>query len=209
MKRLMSAWGMFLLAAPLAALDHPGMVSATGDGLRIIAEGRPTVSIAVDPAADMAVKIAAANLAKDFERVCGEAGVLALPDAGVTVNFNARLNEAKENIYSVFYPMVARRVVANEVKVKVPGVTSRRDADKNGLDMPRREATPGTLDTVPEPLDPGITFERVIVDWSGSPIRGYLNGDNPKYAPPAKPKTDCGALDRSEPYITSSSPATR
>ena len=108
------------------------------------------------------MRIAAANLAKDFERVCGEAGVLALP--GEVVNFNARLNEAKENIYSVFYPMVARRVVANEVKVKVPGVTSRRGADKNGLDMPRREVTPGTLDIVLEPLDPGIAFERVIVD---------------------------------------------
>ena len=122
---------------------------------------------------------------------------------GQEINFNARLNEAKENIYSVFYPTVARRVVANEVNVKVPGVTSRRGADKNVLDMPRREVTPGTLDIILEPLDPGIAFERVIVDWSGSPIRGYLNGDNPKYAPPAKPKADPGALDRPEPYITS------
>ena len=110
---------------------------------------------------------------------------------GQEVNFNARLNEAKENIYSVFYPTVARRVVANEVKVKVPGVTSRRGADKNGLDI------------ILEPLDPGVAFERVIVDWSGAPIRGYLNGDRPKYAPPAKPKADPGALDRPEPYITS------
>ena len=55
-------------------------------------------------------------------------------------------------------------MVANEVKVKVPGVTSRRGADKSGLDMPRREVTPGTLDIVLEPLDPGIAFERVIVD---------------------------------------------
>ena len=101
---------------------------------------------------------------------------------GQEVNFNARLNEAKGNIYAVFYPTVARRVVANEVKVAVAS---------------------NALKVVLEPLDPGVAFERVIVDWSGRPIRGYLNGDLPPYAPPAKPKGNGGLLDRPEPYVTS------
>jgi hypothetical protein len=32
-----------------------------------------------------------------------------------TVNFNHNLNELPENVYSVFYPTVARRVIEKEV----------------------------------------------------------------------------------------------
>ena len=39
------------------------------------------------------------------------------------VNFNARLNEDPQNIYSVFYPTVARRVVENTVTLTLPQPT--------------------------------------------------------------------------------------
>ena len=65
----------------------------------------------------------------------------------VEVNFNANLNENPENIYSVFYPTVARRVVEKKVPVK---------AGKTG-------------ETILEiaPLDPGIVFEKIVIDLGG------------------------------------------
>jgi hypothetical protein len=65
-----------------------------------------------------------------------------------TVNFNADLNEKPENIYTAFYPTVARRVVAKQVKLKLP--------------------TTGKMQTlVIKPLDPGIVFEKIVVDCGG------------------------------------------
>lgn len=66
------------------------------------------------------------------------------------VNFNGRLNEDPENVYSVFYPTVARRVVENVVEFEV----GKPDAD--GLH---------TLSI--SPLDPGIVFEKIVVDCGG------------------------------------------
>ncbi len=66
-----------------------------------------------------------------------------------TVNFNSDLNEKKENIYSVFYPTVARRVVEKKVELTVPVTV-------DGLQML-------TL----SPLDPGIVFEKIVVDFGG------------------------------------------
>jgi hypothetical protein len=66
-----------------------------------------------------------------------------------TVNFNSDLNEKTENIYAVFYPTVARRVVAKQVKLKLPAT-----ADK-------------TQTLVIKPLDPGIVFEKIVVDCGG------------------------------------------
>lgn len=66
------------------------------------------------------------------------------------VNFNGRLNEDPENVYSVFYPTVARRVVENVVELEV----GKPDAD--GLH---------TLSI--SPLDPGIVFEKIVVDCGG------------------------------------------
>ncbi|MDE5813670.1 MAG: glycosyl hydrolase 115 family protein, partial [Muribaculaceae bacterium] len=63
------------------------------------------------------------------------------------VNFNANLNEDPENIYSVFYPTVARRVVEKTVPVKV---------GKTGETM---------LEIAP--LDPGIVFEKIVIDLGG------------------------------------------
>ena len=63
------------------------------------------------------------------------------------VNFNARLNEAPENIHSVYYPTVARRVVENTVKLPV----SQRSVHELTL----------------RPLSPGIVFEKIVVDYGG------------------------------------------
>lgn len=66
------------------------------------------------------------------------------------VNFNGRMNEDPENVYSVFYPTVARRVVENVIEFEV----GKPDAD--GLH---------TLSI--SPLDPGIVFEKIVVDCGG------------------------------------------
>ena len=64
------------------------------------------------------------------------------------VNFNHNLNEAKENIYSVFYPTVARRVVESVVTLPI---------DKTKAEH--------LLTLCPE--DPAIVFEKVVVDAGG------------------------------------------
>ena len=66
------------------------------------------------------------------------------------VCFNDRLNEKPENIYSIFYPTVARRVVESVVTLPVGrGV-------KGGIH---------TLTLIPD--DPAIVFEKVVVDAGG------------------------------------------
>lgn len=75
------------------------------------------------------------------------------------VNFNARLNEDPANRYSVFYPTVARRVVAEKVRFdRLPA----RDGD-------------GRLTVELAPLDPGVAFEKIVVAWGEGPA-GYLFG---------------------------------
>ena len=72
-----------------------------------------------------------------------------------TINFNSNLNEQPENIYSIYYPTVARRVVASKVQLST-------GAGSHTLRI--------------EPLDPGIVFEKVVVDCGGySP--SYLFGE--------------------------------
>ncbi|MDR0895864.1 MAG: glycosyl hydrolase 115 family protein [Prevotellaceae bacterium] len=65
------------------------------------------------------------------------------------VNFNYNLNESPENVYSVFYPTVARRVVESMVKLPLAAA----DDDLHTLTI--------------TPLDPGIVFEKVIIDFGG------------------------------------------
>ena len=65
----------------------------------------------------------------------------------VTVNFNKNLNEDKENIYSVYYPTVARRVVDSVVELPISG------NDVHTLTL--------------RPNDPAIVFEKVVVDAGG------------------------------------------
>ncbi|WP_111445228.1 glycosyl hydrolase 115 family protein [Breznakibacter xylanolyticus] len=65
------------------------------------------------------------------------------------VNFNNNLNEKPENIYSIFYPTVARRVIEKTVQLDVP-------ASADGMQVL-------TL----SPLDPGVVFEKIVVDFGG------------------------------------------
>ena len=79
------------------------------------------------------------------------------------VNFNHNLNEKKENIYSIFYPTVGRRVV--ESKMTVP-----------------LKSTEQNLHTLTlKPLDPGIVFEKIVVDYGGYKP-AYLFGDESPYS---------------------------
>ena len=71
------------------------------------------------------------------------------------VNFNSDLNEEPENIYRVFYPTVARRVVEKTIKFPVTPFAD------------------GMLDLTLKPLDPGIVFEKIVVDCGGYE-RSYL-----------------------------------
>lgn len=72
----------------------------------------------------------------------------------VEVNFNQNLNERPENIYRVYYPTVASRVVAADVPLKA-------EAGEHQLTI--------------EPLDPAIVFEKVVVDCGGFQ-KSYLFG---------------------------------
>ena len=75
-----------------------------------------------------------------------------------TVNFNSDLNENPKNIYSIFYPTVARRVVEKTVKLDVP-------VSADGMQVL-------TL----TPLDPGIVFQKIVVDFGGY-NNSYLFGE--------------------------------
>lgn len=66
-----------------------------------------------------------------------------------TVNFNWNLNEDPENVYGVFYPTVARRVVKKNATLQLPA------------------STDGIQTLVVKPLDPGIVFQKIIVDFGG------------------------------------------
>ena len=65
----------------------------------------------------------------------------------VEVNFNGELNEEPENVYSIMYPTVARRVIEKTVKLKI---------DKAG-----------TQSLVISPLDPGVVLQKIVVDFGG------------------------------------------
>ena len=66
------------------------------------------------------------------------------------VNFNSDLNEHPDNIYTVFYPTVARRVVEKTVRLPLPSPTS-----------------DNTYTLYLKPIDPGIVFEKIIIDQGG------------------------------------------
>lgn len=66
-----------------------------------------------------------------------------------TVCFNADLNERPENIYTIYYPTVARRVVKKQVTLSLP---ARAD---------------GVYTLVLKPLEPAIVFEKIVVDYGG------------------------------------------
>jgi len=79
----------------------------------------------------------------------------------VAVNFNKNLNEKPENIYSVYYPTVARRVV--EMVVELP------------LDAGEKVHT-----LTIHPQDPGIVFEKIVIDLGGYHPQYLFGKESPK-----------------------------
>ena len=63
-----------------------------------------------------------------------------------TVFFNEFLNEDPKNIYSIYYPTVSRRVAENTVELS---------------------AAKGWNTLTIKPMDPGIVFEKIVVDYGG------------------------------------------
>ena len=76
----------------------------------------------------------------------GHRYVVELDGSSQTQFFNERLNEDPQNIYSVYYPTVARRVV--ETVSEFP-------------------ASAGWKELILMPLDPGIVFEKIVLDYGG------------------------------------------
>jgi hypothetical protein len=74
------------------------------------------------------------------------------------INFNDDLNEKPENIYTTFYPTVARRVVEKKVDLQVP------------------ETSDGKQTLTLTPMDPGIVFEKIVIDFGGYE-ESYLFGN--------------------------------
>ncbi|MDO4461883.1 MAG: glycosyl hydrolase 115 family protein [Bacteroidia bacterium] len=90
------------------------------------------------------------NSTLPFKRATGHRFLISINGGEKTeVNFNKNLNENPENVYSIYYPTVARRVVAAKANVKVP-------ANSNGV-----------LTLTIEPLDPGMVMEKIVVDLGG------------------------------------------
>jgi hypothetical protein len=81
-----------------------------------------------------------------------------------SVNFNQRLNENPENIYSVYYPTVARRVVESVVNLN-------------------ENSAQGTHTLTIRPQDPAIVFEKVIVEAEGHEWQPtFLFGNESEYS---------------------------
>ena len=64
-----------------------------------------------------------------------------------SINFNSNLNEKPENIYSIYYPTIALRVVEKEVELPIA------EGDIHTLTI--------------HPQDPGIVFEKIVIDLGG------------------------------------------
>ena len=70
-------------------------------------------------------------------------------NASKVVCFNEKLNEEPENISSIYYPTVARRVKIDTVELPVT-------VDLDGM-----------VELSIKPLDAGIVFEKIVVDLGG------------------------------------------
>ena len=64
----------------------------------------------------------------------------------IIVNFNHELNEKPENIYSIYYPTVATRIIDKVIEVELPATTD------------------GVHTLTLTPNDPAIIFEKIVVD---------------------------------------------
>ena len=67
----------------------------------------------------------------------------------VKVNFNKDLNEKPENIYNIYYPTIATRIVDKVIELELP-------ASSDGIH---------TLTLTPN--DPAIVFEKIVIDGRG------------------------------------------
>ncbi len=65
----------------------------------------------------------------------------------ISVNFNKDLNEKEENIYTIYYPTIARRIV------------------EQTIELPISDASQHTLKFTPN--DPGIVLENIVIDLGG------------------------------------------
>ena len=79
----------------------------------------------------------------------------------INVNFNKDLNEKPENIYSKYYPTVASRVVEQVVELPL-------DSNSNIHTL-----------TI-HPQDPGIVFEKIIIDFGGYSKQFLFGKESPK-----------------------------
>ena len=79
----------------------------------------------------------------------------------VSINFNANLNEKPENIYSIYYPTIARRVVEKEVELPLAA-----SQDIHTLTI--------------HPQDPGIVFEKIVIDLGGYQPQYLFGRESPK-----------------------------
>ena len=79
----------------------------------------------------------------------------------ISVNFNSNLNEKPENIYNIYYPTVALRVVEKEVELPISG-----DGEFHTLTL--------------HPQDPGIVFEKIVIDLGGYQKQYLFGNESPK-----------------------------
>ena len=79
----------------------------------------------------------------------------------VSVNFNSNLNEKPENIYSIYYPTIALRVVDKTVELPIDST---------------KEIHTLTL----HPQDPGIVFEKIVIDLGGYEKQYLFGKESPK-----------------------------
>jgi hypothetical protein len=82
-------------------------------------------------------------------------------NSSVSINFNANLNEKPENIYSIYYPTIARRVVEKEVELPLAA-----SQDIHTLTL--------------HPQDPGIVFEKIVIDLGGYQPQYLFGRESPK-----------------------------
>lgn len=81
------------------------------------------------------------------------------------INFNSRLNEQPENIHSIYYPTVAKRVVDCVAKVDIKG------AGEHTLTI--------------RPVEPATVFEKIVIDCGGYE-ESYLFGTESPVARPSE-----------------------
>jgi hypothetical protein len=77
------------------------------------------------------------------------------------VNFNAKLNEDPANIYSIYYPTIAKRVVE-----KITELSLDENSEVHTLTI--------------HPQDPGIVFEKIVIDFGGYQKQYLFGKESPK-----------------------------